>query len=81
MQQQSGDAQFGQQTGKDFKRTFEEKKDRKTGKKIHGIFCTEKLATVKNHPKECYSEYVQEIYSFASYTLKKMQRVNSRVIH
>lgn len=32
MQQQSGDAQFGQQTGKDFKRTFEEKKDRKTGK-------------------------------------------------
>lgn len=33
MQQQSGDAQFGQQTGKDFKRTFEEKKDRQTGKK------------------------------------------------
>lgn len=56
MQQQSTDAQSGQQTGKRiFDITFEAKK--KVGGR-YGILSTEKLVTVKKHPKGCYSEDV-----------------------
>lgn len=56
MQQQSGDAEFVQQTGG---RILKEhlKKKRQKQEKNKGNFCTEKLVIVKNHPKECYSEY------------------------
>lgn len=55
MQQQSGDAQFVQQTeGRILKEHLKKKRQKNRGG--NDIY-TEKLVTVKNHPKEYYSEY------------------------